>query len=265
MSSNRFLHFSFLPLSMRMVFTMTLLVLGTGYLFAMIQVVTVHANRDGDPMLSATDLRIAYSGKAGGTRLESALNGPMQGMLPPEERQTVLTWIHDGATQQGYDSKIKSILDSRCVSCHNGSNPHQPSLVSFEETAKLITKDEGMSLSTLVRVSHIHLFGITFIFFIVSSIFAHAYMRTLWLKCVVIVVPFLTILFDIASWYLTKLWPGFAWMVIGSGALMGVSFTIQWVTSMYQMWFYKLPKELIKCGGQLPFLGGGKSDCDIDN
>lgn len=265
MSSNRFLHFSYLPLSMRMVFTMTLLVLGTGYLFAMIQVFTVHAGRDGNPSLSADDLRIAYSGKAGGTRLESALNGPMQGMLPPAERQVILKWVHDGAAKEGYDSQVKSIMDSRCIGCHNGANPHQPNLTNFDDVSKLVAKDEGMSIGTLVRVSHIHLFGITFIFFIVSSIFAHAYMRTLWLKCVVIVVPFLSILMDITSWYLTKMWPGFAWLVIGSGALMGVSFTIQWVTSMYQMWLYKLPEEMIECGGVLPFLGGGKSNCNIEN
>jgi hypothetical protein len=47
----------------------------------MIQVFEVHAGRDGKPGLSAEDIRIAYSGKQGGTRLESALNGPMQGML----------------------------------------------------------------------------------------------------------------------------------------------------------------------------------------
>lgn len=255
MSGNRFLHFKFLPLSLRMVYTMTLLVLGTGYLFAMIQVFTVHAGRDGNPNLSANDLRIAYSGQAGGTRLESALNGPMQGMLPKEERQVLLTWIHDGASQEGYDAKAKSIMDTRCIACHNGSNPHQPVLTSFEDVSKLVSKDEGMSISTLVRVSHIHLFGITFIFFIVSSIFAHAYLRPLWIKCVVIVIPFLTILMDIASWYLTKMWPGFAWMVIGSGALMGVSFAVQWITSMYQMWFYKPSEELIACGGQLPIIG----------
>jgi hypothetical protein len=84
-------------------------------------------------------------------------------------------------------------------------------------------------------------------------------MRPLWLKCVVIVVPFLSILLDITSWYLTKLWPGFAWLVIGSGALMGVSFAIQWVTSMYQMWVYKLPEDIVECGGQLPVIGGKTS------
>lgn len=264
MSSNRFLHFSFLPLSMRMVFTMTLLVLGVGYLFAMIQVFTVHAGRDGNPNLSATDLRIAYSGKEGGTRLESALNGPMQGMLPANERTEILNWVHDGAAKEGYDARVKSIMDSRCTTCHNGSNPHQPNLSNFDDVSKLVAKDEGMSIGTLVRVSHIHLFGITFIFFIVSSIFAHAYMRPLWLKCVVIVVPFLTILLDITSWYLTKMWPGFAWLVIGSGALMGLSFATQWFTSMYQMWLYKVPVELEECGGVLPALGG-KSNCNIEN
>jgi hypothetical protein len=105
-----------------------------------------------------------------------------------------------------------------------------------------------------VRVSHIHLFGITFIFFIVSSIFAHAYLKPLWLKCVVIVLPFLTILTDIFSWYLTKMIPGFAWFIIISGVLMGLTFTVQWVVSMWQMWFYTLPDDIQECGGALPVI-----------
>ncbi len=36
----------------------------------------------------------------------------------------------------------------------------------------------------------------------------------------------------------------FAWVVIGSGALMGMSFAIQVVVSFYQMWFYKLPDNV---------------------
>jgi hypothetical protein len=105
--NNRFIHFKFLPMSLRMAYTMTLLVLGTGYLFAMIQVFEVHAGRDGNPSLSANDLRIAYSGNPSGSRLESALHGPMQGMLPAEERQVVIEWVHDGASQEGYEAKVK--------------------------------------------------------------------------------------------------------------------------------------------------------------
>ena len=29
-----------------------------------------------------------------------------------------------------------------------------------------------------------------------------------------------------------------------SGGLMGLSFAIMWITSMYQMWFYKVPEHV---------------------
>lgn len=255
MSNRHFYHFSALPLSMRMVYTMTLLVLGTGYLFAMLQVFFSHAGLDGKPdMVSAEDIRIAYHGSESDTRLESALKGPMADMLPPEERSVIFSWVKGGATQDDYAQKVKPIVEARCLACHDGSNPHLPKLTSFEEVGKLTQKDEGATIPTLVRVSHIHLFGITFIFFIVSSIFAHAYMKPLWLKCVVIVLPFLTILTDIFSWYLTKMIPGFAWFIIMSGVLMGISFTVQWVVSMWQMWFYTLPDDIQECGGALPVI-----------
>lgn len=262
MSNRNFYHFSALPMSMLMVYTMTLLVLGTGYLFAMLQVFYTHTGLDGKSGLTAEDIRIAYHGSESDTRLVKALKGPMSDMLPAAEREVIFKWVKTGAAADGYEKEVKPILESRCLGCHNGSNPHQPKLDSYEEISKLVVKDTGATIPTLVRVSHIHLFGMTFIFFIVSSIFAHAYMRPLWLKCTVIVVPFLTILSDIFSWYLTKWYPGFAWFIIASGALMGVSFTVQWIVSMYQMWFYKLPAELQECGGELPSLGGSKLQCE---
>ena len=257
MSNRNFFHFSALPLSTRMVYTMTLLVLGTGYLFAMLQVFFSHAGLDGNPKsISAEDIRIAYHGSDADTKLVSALKGPMADMLPVEERAVIFKWVSSGATADAFESDVKPIMEERCVACHDGSNPHQPKLTSYDEAMKMVVKDTGATISTLVRVSHIHLFGITFIFFIVSSIFTHAYMRPLWMKCVIIVLPFLTILTDIFSWYLTKWIPGFAWFIIGSGALMGISFTVQWVVSMWQMWFYTLPADIEECGGVLPILGG---------
>ncbi|MBW8305905.1 MAG: elongation factor-1 alpha [Thiobacillus sp.] len=256
MSNRGFFHFSALPMSTRMVYTMTLLVLGTGYLFAMLQVFYSHAGLDGNAKnISAQDIRIAYHGSETDTRLVTALKGPMAGMLPEAERAVIFKWVDSGAQQDAFESNVKPIIESRCLACHDGSNPHIPLLTSFDEVTKIVAKDTGATIPALVRVSHIHLFGITFIFFIVSSIFTHAYMRPLWLKCVIIVLPFLTILTDIFSWYLTKWIPGFAWFIIGSGALMGISFTVQWVVSMWQMWFYTLPDEIEECGGTLPVMG----------
>jgi hypothetical protein len=234
-----FFHYSELPLSMRTLYTATLIVLGIGYLFAMIQIYEVDAGRDGKPGLSAEDIAISYSGNRTATRLESALSGPMSGMLPREESSTVISWFHRGLDKQEYEAQIKPIIDRRCLSCHDGSNPHIPNLNSLENISSVAQIDTGMSLATLIRVSHIHMFGITFIFFVMGLIFSHAYVRPVWFKSTIIALPFASMVIDTGSWYLTKLNTAFAWTVIIGGALMGMSFAIQWIVSMYQMWFYK--------------------------
>jgi len=239
----RCIHFSLMPIGLRTLYTSTIVVLGTGYLFAMIHIFESHAGRDGDPMLSVQDLIIAYSGSKSDTRLEAALKGPMANMLPTNERDEIVAWVRRDAKQEEY-SAIKSILEQRCIACHSGANPHIPNLSDYDNLLKMVELDTGMDIFTLVRVSHIHLFGITFIFFIMGSIFCHAYLKRKWLKCLILATPFLAILADILSWYLTKVFEPFAWVVMLSGAIMGVCFAAQGLISVYQMWFMNLPTEL---------------------
>jgi len=234
-----FFHYSEFPLSMRTLFTGTLIVLGIGYLFAMLHIYNSHAGRDGNPGLSVEDVAIAYSGSKEATRLEAAMMGPMSGMLPTDERGTIAGWVHRGLDEKEFDDQIKPIMEKRCVACHDGSNPHIPNLDGYEEVVETAQLDTGADIFTLVRVSHIHMFGLTFIFFIMGLIFSHAFFRPVWVKSVVVATPFLAIVIDIFSWYLTKLHPAFALIVIGAGGLMGLSFAFQWVVSMYQIWFYK--------------------------
>ncbi len=260
-------HFSMLPVSVRILFTGTLIVLGVGYLFAMIHVFASHAGRDGNPGLSVQDLMIAYSGSKVDTRLEVALKGSMAGMLPQAERDEIIAWVRRGALKLEYIAdqsvmggsvmargkqektrSIASIIEQRCSMCHNGSNPHVPVLKDYDGLMTVVALDTGMDIFTLVRVSHIHLFGITFIFFIMGSIFCHAYVKPAWLKGILIAIPFVAILLDIGSWYLTKVYPPFAWVVMISGGVMGVAFAVQWLISIYQMWFYRLPVEIIEDG-----------------
>lgn len=253
MTTVKSIHFQFLPLSMRVLFSMVLIVFGIGYLMAMIQVWENHAGKDGKPMLTAKDLMISYSGNPEGTRLESSLRSSMADMLPAEKRQVIFDWLHAGAKQEEFEGKINPILQEHCVMCHTPeANPHLPSFTNFEGVSMVTAKDEGMSLATLVRVSHIHLFSITFIFFIVGYIFSHAYVRPIWLKCALIAIPFLVLITDVAAWYLTKVWTGFAWVVIISGAFMGLSFAAMWLISMWQMWFFKPPREIADEDGRVP-------------
>ncbi|MDH3910257.1 MAG: hypothetical protein OEU09_03105 [Rhodospirillales bacterium] len=238
-----FFHYSEFPLSMRTLFTGTLLVLGLAYLFAMVHLYNSHSGRDGSPGMSVDDIAIAYSGSDDATKLEAALLGPMSGMLPTDERGDIVGWVRRGLDEKEYDNRIKPIFDKRCLSCHDGSNPHIPNVDGYEEVAKLAEVDTGMDVFTLIRVSHIHLFGITFIFFIMGLIFSHAFVRPVWFKSLVVALPFLAIIIDVLSWYVTKVFPPFAYAVILGGGLMGLSFAFQWVVSMYQIWFSKYSVE----------------------
>jgi len=234
-------HFSELPASLRVMYSAALIILGFGYLFALTYVYHTQAGKDGGKSLSYEDIVITYSGSGKGSRLEAALHGPMQTMLPAEETKTIIAWVQGGSKKDVYDKDIKPILDKRCMACHDGSNPHLPNLSSYEQVKKVTEIDTGTDVFTLVRVSHIHLFGLTFIFFLVGTIFSHAYVRPVWFKCVVIALPFLCIAADVSSWYFTKLFHPFAWVVMGAGALMGLCFAFMWVISMWQMWIARVP------------------------
>ncbi len=243
-----FLHFSELPYSVRVLFTATLLILGLGYLFALLNIYFSYAGRaGGNPlMLSYEDIVVAYSGSDQGSILEGALQGPMATMLPPDERTTLLSWVRQGASRSTYDANIKPIVDRRCMLCHDGSNPHLPILSDYDGLKKVAALDTGASIASLVRLSHIHLFGMTFIFFVVELIFGHAYMRPVWLKCAVIGLPYVGIGVDVSSWYFIKLYHPFAWVVILAGAMMAACFAVMWLATMYQMWLSGPPEAILR-------------------
>lgn len=245
-----FYHYSELPLSRRVLYTCALCVLGVGYLFAMIYIYISNEGRDGKPGLSETDLVIAYSGSKADTRLEAAIKGPMSAMLPDPEKAIIINWVRRGVNAKEFETQVQPVFEKRCYACHDGSNPHVPSLLTYKDTVKLAALDTGATIPTLIRVSHIHLFGISFIFFITGLIFSHAYVRPVWLKCAVIALPFVAVFLDIGSWYLTKLNPLFAWVIMVGGGLMGASFAFMWVVSMYQIWLYKLPSRVTRPVGE---------------
>ena len=236
---------------MRTLFTGALLVIGMGYMFGLIYVYAQDAGRDGKPGLSVDDIIISYRGSPDGTKLEAALQGPMSSMLPAGDAAAVISWIKSGAGKEDYEATVQPIVTQNCLDCHDGGNPHLSNLDGFDNISVVVAQDTGASLHTLVRVSHIHLFGMTFIFFIMGFIFSHSYIRPVWLKSLVVIVPFLCIAADVSSWYFTKLYTGFAWVVMIAGGVMAMSFAFMWITSMYQMWFYTPPEWVSSTDGHV--------------
>jgi hypothetical protein len=123
--------------------------------------------------------------------------------------------------------------------CHNKDSGSLPDFTKFEVLKSYTTQDEGATFSSLTRVSHIHLFGISFIFMFVGYIFSSAETTTTQYKCIAIGMPYAFLLTDILSWWLTKIHPMFAWLVIFAGMGMGISFSFMLITSVLEMWLFK--------------------------
>src|SRR4030095_17153669 len=98
-------HYWDLPYSLRVLYTGTLIVLGCVYVFALIYLFHTYAGRaGGNPMmLSYNDILTAYTGSGKGSRLESALRGPMSTLLPYDEADMLITWVHDGSDAPRYE------------------------------------------------------------------------------------------------------------------------------------------------------------------
>lgn len=223
-----------LPTPVKVLFSGYLLAIGLGLCMAGLQIMQTHGLADGKPGLSLDDIVYSYYGNRNGSTLESKLNGSMKKMGTPEARFEIIKWIHDGAPATKWEPQFKNIFNQHCVQCHNSASGIAD-FNKYEEVQKVAKIDEGANIQALVRSSHIHLFGISFIFFFVGFIFSFAVEIPKWLKISAIAFPFAFLIIDVFSWWLTKWNPNFAWLTLIGGFGYSVASTIMWFISMYQM------------------------------
>jgi hypothetical protein len=231
-----------LGLSVKLLFSAYLIVIAVGYGVALLQVLFTHGMADGRFGLSIEDIVYSYYGNRSGTVLESKLNGSMKTKAPDTERFKIIQWVRDGGDERAFEKDIKPIFEQRCILCHNPAASVIPDFTRFENISKRAESDQGATISSLTRVSHIHLFGIAFIFMFVGLIFSLASGVPSPLKGMAIVMPYVFLLLDITSWWLTKLNPHFALLVVIGGGGMAMAFVFMVVVSLYEMWV--LPRQL---------------------
>jgi len=241
--SESYTRFRDISVSERILNTVFLLTIGLGYLVALGNLYYSHQGHDGVAGLSIADVTINYHGSNDQTRLGSAINGIMEPNLKyKNDKEVILKWIQDGADEPDYDQKIAPILNRDCIKCHTPAiNPSLPDLTHYAGVSE-VAHSGGASYPRLIRVSHIHLFGIAFILFFIGKIFLLCDINVI-VKRVAVVIPFAAMLLDVLSWFITKSIPSFAYVVVASGALMGISMGMQILISIYQMWFYTRNKD----------------------
>ncbi|MDQ6994076.1 MAG: hypothetical protein Q9M18_00590 [Mariprofundaceae bacterium] len=242
-----FRRFSDASVSEKLLDTMFLLTIGFGYLFALANIYMTHQGYDGEEGLSVKDVIISYHGKESQSRLATAINGPMEVNLPNlAAKKTILDWLEHGASKAEFEAKIHPIMKENCVMCHSAASGISgiPHFDDYEHVLPLTKTDTGASIPTLIKISHIHLLGIAFMLFLVGRIFILCEINVM-LKRFIMIAPFIFLILDISSWYITKIFPSFAYLVIASGALVGITFAFQLAVSLYQMWFYH-PKKSVE-------------------
>lgn len=91
--------------------------------------------------------------------------------------------------------------------------------------------------ATLASTSHTHFFGMSLVFFCLGIIFIFTRTLPLWLKTFVLVYSFLGVMVGMGCmWMIRYVTPGAAYVMMGSGMIMGMCCLIEIATPLYEMW-----------------------------
>lgn len=230
-----------LPLAQRLVLSLVLVVLGAGYLIATYNLYLTYNLTDGEPGLTANDLRRAFYGKRDNTKIASKIHGGSmeQFLKQAGDKEKILSWIQDGAGEAGYTATVKPILAENCVRCHNANGLQRfAPLTTYEEVMAVTQIDRGEPVALWARVAHTHIQSLGLVFLVLAGAFSFTTVRP-GVKTLVIVLPFAMLLVDFGARFLAKYAPSIVYVMMGSGAAIGVLFAVMTLVPLYEMWLKK--------------------------
>jgi hypothetical protein len=222
----------------RLGLTAFLIVAGIGYLLGFTNIWLTYSGVDGKPGLSVADVRIAFYGNRGATRLQKAIDGPMKQYLASDaDGAKIKGWINAGGKESGF-ADVKSAFES-CLACHSKDvKTAGVVLEDYASVSPLLAQDTGMPFPRLVTVSHIHVLATLPLIFLLCLVFSFTLFGNRF-KAAVIVYSFASIVLDIGSWWLAKASGSLAVFVILGGMALALAFGALIVLSLYDMWLRK--------------------------
>ncbi len=186
------------------------------------------------------------------------------------ERQAILAWIRAGASKEAYEKdsfalpagqekltvtedfveagpprtvKIKTILDERCKRCHEeNAEAEKYPLTKFEQIEPYTKVEEkadagsgGMSLNKLAQTTHVHLLGFSVLYGFTGLIFAFSsYPGPL--RAVLSPLPLVAQVLEISCWWLARLDPVFAQVIVIGGGIVALGLLLHIVLSIFDMY-----------------------------
>ncbi|MFQ5676356.1 MAG: hypothetical protein ACE5G1_10700 [bacterium] len=166
----------------------------------------------------------------------------MEQFLPfPGSKEAILSWLQDGATREGYE-EIKQIFEDRYTNCHRPDRlMWKRPLTSYEAVKSVTETDRGEPIGLWARVAHTHLMSLGVVFFCLSIIFSFCGVGQK-MKALFMPLPFLALFLDFGARAMIKYIPGFVYVMVFTGALMGLSTMVLILGPLYEMWIRK-PKN----------------------
>lgn len=262
------------PVSVRILLSLFLAIVGGGYLLAVANIYLSHHASDGRPGLTTDDLKAVYSGLEVERSADQALPSRMQEMIDTKMREFLKTdaeydglraWLVSGARQEGFqqaappaDRSPHDILSENCLRCHNPDgekgedkahrSPFGPDIftVDYAMVARYSTaqvepgstrvKIGPQSLERLVLIGHVHMLSIPVFALITSLLTAMTGLRPA-IRGPLVCGPMLILAVDFAGWWLARKWGWTIWLIAGSGGLFGFLFGLQILAVFGSLWF----------------------------
>jgi hypothetical protein len=143
---------------------------------------------------------------------------------------------------------IKTLIEVRCVKCHNGDQ--KPDLDEYAKLEPLVTppsqevlpggwvaSGKQMSIESLTQSTHAHLLSFAVLFTLTGLTFALSSYPG-WLRCVIGPIVLVAQFADVACWWLARLpnvGPSFAQAILTTGGVVGIGLSAQIVLGVFDL------------------------------
>jgi hypothetical protein len=239
----------------RVAITLFVFVLAGGFLASFGHMHEHHQGRDGQEGLSYDDIQGVYSGVRSTAPLTLALDAghpaEIEGTtpLPEAKRKALVDWLaveEESKRSSQFDdfdlgeNAPAEILAAHCVQCHSRSSDDKAAaklpLEYYDEVAKLsISREvEPMDEAILLATTHTHAIALG----TTSLVLVMLLLLTRWgaLAGGIAALSSLGLFVDLAGWWLARDSAAFIPMILGGGALFGLTTALLLVLVLLDLW-----------------------------
>jgi hypothetical protein len=136
--------------------------------------------------------------------------------------------------------RIKELIEQRCATCHcpDGRDDHAKNypLDSYDKLKPYlqVKATGGMSLPKLAQTTHVHLLGFAMLYGLTGLIFSFTSYPG-WLRVLIAPLALVAQIVDISCWWMARVDPLFAHVILVTGGIVAVSLLIQIVGSLFDL------------------------------